>query len=57
MARIEADYAKKCRNVSKPKVWLFIDVFSAVFDNYHHPRCTGSDYEAYHVLKILETEL
>ena len=39
----DADYAMKCRNVSKPKLRPLIDVLSAGFDGYHHPRCTGSE--------------
>ena len=51
------DYAMKCRNAAKPKLRLIIDVYSAVFDGYHHPMCTGSESGAQHTLKKLEHEL
>ena len=50
-ALIESE--KHYRNVLR----LFSDVLSAVFDGYHHPGCTSSEYEALDTLRTLDTEL
>ena len=46
--------SEKCYSYS---LRLFMDVLSAVFDGCHHPRCTGSEYEAHYTLRKLENEL